>query len=133
MNCQTLKKAKRRKQQICMCSIASRFFYEECCIYAYFRFCIFRLPEDSLDEDMLTIEREVQDYLATLRRGVKERHLKVFMEQLSSNLVYFSNVLNSENAISLLFLSLFKKMICSVRWIPKHSGCLPCSESKSSF
>ena len=89
-----------------MCSIASRFFFEECCIYAYFRYCIFRLPEDSLDEDMLTIEREVQDYLATLRRGVKERHLKVFMEQLSSNLVYFSYVLYSKNAKSLLFLSL---------------------------
>ncbi len=34
------------------------------------------------------IETEVKSYLATLRRSMKERHLKVFMEQLSSNFIF---------------------------------------------
>lgn len=36
-------------------------------------------------EEFQEIEADVKNYLGTLRRGMKESHLKVFMEQLSSN------------------------------------------------
>lgn len=40
-------------------------------------------------EEFRQIEEDVKNYLGTLRRGMKESHLKVFMEQLSSNLQFF--------------------------------------------
>jgi hypothetical protein len=36
-------------------------------------------------EEFQEIEADVKNYLGTLKRGMKESHLKVFMEQLSSN------------------------------------------------
>ncbi|XP_045025556.1 LOW QUALITY PROTEIN: PHD finger protein 12 [Daphnia magna] len=38
-------------------------------------------------EEFRQIEEDVKNYLGTLRRGMKESHLKVFMEQLSNDLL----------------------------------------------
>lgn len=46
--------------------------------------------DPAFEEEFRDIEDQVKNYLATLRRGLKERHLKVFMEHLSGEKFFSS-------------------------------------------
>ena len=79
------------------------------------------MSDDS--EEFSAIEEEVKKYLGTLRRNVKERKLKVFMEQLTSKSNRFLV------ACLIKYISpLIRQMICLAQWMSKLYVYLPCKE-----
>ena len=79
---------------------------KEKCIAVFIigNFFLFSSTWDGLfAEEFQEIEADVKKYLGTLRRSMKESHLKVFMEQLSSNSQSFFSFNNTRFWFLLLY------------------------------